>query len=187
MAALDGAPVGHRHPDTRVGAGDRIGTRVLDQRDAAFGEHVLQHGRGVGVLVRQDLIAAGHHGHRDTELGVSVDELGAGDAGADHDEVLGQSLQIVELTPVEDAFAVRRGVGQHPRARACGDQHHVGRQLTHPPVEPGDLDAVLRHARTIVDQLAAALDQVDAFVAQPLGDVGGLRRGQGLHPLVDLR
>ena len=40
--------------------------------------------------MRQDLVAAGHHGDPYAELGVGVAELGAGDAGTHDDEVLGQ-------------------------------------------------------------------------------------------------
>ena len=79
--------------------------------------------------MRQDLIAAGDNRHRNAQFGVGVDELGASDAGADHDKVLGQLLQVIELAPVQDSLAVGLGVGQHPRAGAGGDQHDVGPQL----------------------------------------------------------
>ena len=106
VAALDGPAVGQGHQHAGIGTGHRVRAGILDQFDAAFGEDSLQHGGGVGVLVGQDLVAAGHHRDVDAQFGVGVHEFGTGDTGADHDQVLGQRLQIVELTPVQDALAV---------------------------------------------------------------------------------
>ena len=137
--------------------------------------------------MRQDLVAAGHHGDRHAELGVRVDELGAGHAGPDDDEVFGQLVEVVELAPVEDAFAVGLRAAQYTRAGASGDEYDIGLDLADRSIVLGDLDGVCSHARHIVDQLAAAGDQRHALVAQPFGNVGGLRGGQGLDTLVDLR
>ena len=159
---------------------------VLDQCHAALGEGLLQHGGGVGVLVRQDLVAAGHDGDLDAELGVGVAELGAGDAGPDDDQVLGQFGEVVELAPVQDALAVGHRVGQHARAGAGGDQHHVGLQHADLAVRCGDLHPVVRHAGHVVDEFATAGDDVDVLAQQLAADVGRLRPGQRLDPVVDL-
>jgi hypothetical protein len=173
-------------PDPVGGAGDRLRAGVLDQRDAAGDQGVLQHGGGVGVLVRQDLVAAGHHRHLHPELGVGVDELRAGDAGADDHQMLGQLVQVVELAPVQDPLTVGFGAGQDPRAGAGGDEHHVGLQGALPAVVAGDLDGVGGQALHLVDQLTAPGDQRDTRVDELLGDVGGLGGRQPLDPLVDL-
>ena len=49
------------------------------------------------------------------EFAVGAGELGPGDARADHDEVLGQLGQVVDLLPGQDPLAVRLRAGQHPR------------------------------------------------------------------------
>ena len=170
-----------------VTTGHRLGAGILDERDAALGEHLLEHGGRVGVLVRQDLVAAGDHGHVDAEFGVGVDELRARHAGADHDEVVGQVGEVVELAPGQNPLAVRTGVGQHAGTGARRDQHDVGVEHLLGAVGLGDLDPVLGHAWYRVDEFAATADQRDALAAQPLGDVSRLRGGKPLHPVVDLR
>ena len=90
MATLDRAAIGHCYQNPVIDAGNRLSAGVFDQPDPAFGKRLLQHQRGVGVLVRQYPVPAGHHRHRDTEFGVGIDEFGAGDTRADDDEVVGQ-------------------------------------------------------------------------------------------------
>ena len=89
MASVDDAAISHRHSHPGAGPHHRIGAGVLDQRHAALGEHLLEHRGGIAVLVREDLVAAGHHRHRDTEFGVGVAEFRAGDTGAHDHQVLG--------------------------------------------------------------------------------------------------
>ena len=68
-----------------------IGPRALEQPDPAAEELVLEGGGDLGVLLREDLLAGDDQGHLAPERREHVHELDAGDAGADHDEVLGQS------------------------------------------------------------------------------------------------
>ena len=186
MAALHDAAVGHRHPHPGVGAQHRIGAGVFDQRHAAFGEHLFEHRGGVGVLVRQDLIAAGHHRHGDTEFGVGIAELCAGDTGAHDHQVFGQFSEVVELAPVEDSLAVRLGAGQHPGPRAGSDEHHVGLEHTDLAVMGGDLNPVVCHPGHVVDQLGVTGHHSDLLAQQLGADIGGLRAGQGFDAVVDL-
>ncbi len=168
------------------GPGHRVGAGVLDQLHAAVGEGLLEHGRRVGVLVRQDLVAAGHHGDGYAEFGVGVAELGSGDAGPDDDEVSRQFRQVVELAPVQDPLAVGLGIRQHSRAGPGGDQHDVGLERADPAAGGGDLHAVVGHAGGVVDQLAATVHHGDALTQQLVADVGGLRLRQRLDAVVDL-
>ena len=164
MAALDGPAVGQGHQHAGVGTGHRVRAGILDQFDAALGEDPLQHSRRVGVLVGQYLIPAGDHGDVDAQFGVGVYEFGTGDTGPHHDQVLGQGLQIVELTPVQDAFAVGPRGRQLAGAGAGGDQHHVGLVGTGAAVRRGRLDAVRCQTKRRVDQLAPTGDHLDARV-----------------------
>ena len=187
VAALDGAAVGHRHQHAVVGAGHRVGARVLDQRHAAFGEHLLEHRGGVGVLVRQDLVAAGHHGDLHAELGVGVDELGAGDAGADDDEVLGQRRR-GHRAGASSGFARRRA----PRWAAPAGW----RRWRSARRRPVSLPTVPSCAVTLT--VCAAMPgtsstssprpamSVTPSLRSRVGDVGGLRRRQRLDAVVDL-
>jgi len=93
----------------------------------------------------------------------------------------------VTPAPVQDAFAVGLGVGQHPRAGARGDQHDVGSQLADRAVVCGDLDGVRSHAGHVVDQLAATRDQRHALALQASRDIDRLCGRQLFDAVVDLR
>ena len=81
--------------------------RLPDDVHPAAGEDVLDQQRGVGVLARHDAVAAGDQRDLAAQREVGAGELRPGHAGADHDEVLGQLRQVVDLLPVEDSLAVR--------------------------------------------------------------------------------
>ena len=136
--------------------------------------------------MRQDLIAAGHHRHPDAEFGIGVAHLRAGDTGADDHQMLRQIDQVVELTPVQDSLAVGNRPRQHPRPGPGGDQHHVCLEDTLLAGNCGDSHTVMRHPGHGVDQLGPTLNDVDLFMQQLRGDVGRLRPGERLDPVVDL-
>ena len=83
-----------------------------------------------------------------------------------------QRVQVVELTPGQDAFAVRLGRRQNPRARPGGDQHHVGVVLTDCPVGGGGFDAVVGQPQCAIAQLAAGGNHAHTHAEQLGGDVG---------------
>ncbi len=124
--------------------------------------------------MRQDLVAAGHHGDLDAEFGVRVAELRARHAGPDDHEMFGKLGEVVELAPVEDALAVGHRRRQHPRARAGGDEHDVGLEHADLAVGCGHLHSVVGHAGDVVDQFTAALNDGDTVAQQLTADVGGL-------------
>ena len=186
VACVDDAAVSHRHSHPGFGPDHRISAGILDQRHTALGEHLLEHHGGIAIFMRQDLIAAGHHRHRDAEFGVGVAEFRAGDTGAHDHQMFGQLGEVVELSPVKDSLTVRFGAGQHPGTRASGDQHHVGLEHPGPTIGGGDLNPVICHPRHAVDQLGAAGHHVDIRRQQLGADIGRLRTCQGLDPVVDL-
>ena len=96
---------------------------------AASAEDVLDDGRRVGVLAGQHPVARGDQHDLAAEAEVGVRQLGAGDAGADDDQLLGQLLQVVDLLPGEDALAIRHRRGHGPGRRAGGHQDDVRREL----------------------------------------------------------
>ncbi len=69
---------------------DADGPGTLVEPDAATEEVVLERGGHLGILLRQHLLAAHDEGHLAAERREHVDELHTGDAGPDHDQVLGQ-------------------------------------------------------------------------------------------------
>ncbi|GMA88318.1 hypothetical protein GCM10025868_35680 [Angustibacter aerolatus] len=79
-----------------AGAGDGGRARAVQHGHAAAAEHVLDHLGGVGVLAGQHAVAGADQGDGAAEAEVGVRELGAGDAGADDHDVLGQVGQVVE-------------------------------------------------------------------------------------------
>ena len=111
----------------------RRGPAALGDPAAAGLEDLLEHLGGVGVLAGQHLVAGGDQRDRHAGLEVAGGELGAGDAGADDDEVLGHLLELVDVAPVEDPLAVGLGAGQHPRVGAGGDEDDVALQLLGDP------------------------------------------------------
>ena len=155
---------------------------------AAAPEDVLQHGGGVRVLAGQHPVAGGDEGDLGAERLVGAGELGAGDAGADHDQLLGELVEVVDLRPVQDALAVGQRVRDLARVAAGGDQHGVGVErllgCRRPPV-------------TI--DLARAVGGLRAGSSRPRprmhpgagpghggGDVVGLGEREPLHAPVDL-
>jgi hypothetical protein len=100
--------------------------------------------------------------------------------------VLRQLLELVELTPVEDALAVGDRAGQHARGGTGGDQDDVGGQLLG-AVLRRDGDLVGREAGLVVAEAGFADDDADAFALDAGADVGGLGQREALHPAVDGR
>ena len=86
-------------------------------------EVVLERRRDLGVLLRQHLLAADDQRDLAAERREHVHELDAGDARADHDEVLGELRRRVGVAGGEHALAVDRapsrgcGAGDRWRAR----------------------------------------------------------------------
>src|SRR5579859_2245980 len=178
------APVLQGHLDTVTGVCDTRCACLADERAATRGEHVLDHGSGVRVLAGQHTITRGHQRDRNADLGVAAREFGAGDTGADHDEMLGRLGQFVDVTPRQDAFAVRARRVEHSRRTTGGEQHDVrldvgrDRAVRVEDVEPmGARRLRRRESRT-------ARHQRDAVVCQAIADVGGLLRGQRLDAVV---
>src|SRR5690606_34352052 len=176
VGALGGAAVLQGHDHAVGGALDGGGPRAAHDVHATAPVDLLEHLGAVGVLVGHHAVAAGDERHLGAERAVGAGELGPGDAGADDDEVLGKLVQVVQLTPGEDALAVRLGAGEDARRGAGGDQHHVG---------PDRAVARLDHLR--VDEPALRPDDLDALGLDTRGDVGGLSLGELLHALVDQR
>ena len=99
---------------------------ALEQLHAALQEVVLEHRGDLGILLRQHLLAADDQRHLGAEAAEHVDELHAGDAGADDGDVLGEDRRRVAVARGEDPLAVGRAPVGNARARAGGDQHGVG-------------------------------------------------------------
>ena len=93
------------------------GAAPLGDLPAAGLEDLLHDGGRVGVLAGQHLVAGGDERDRHAGLQVAGGELGTGDPGADHHQVLGHLLEVVDVAPVEDALAVGLGAGAAPAGR----------------------------------------------------------------------
>ena len=92
-------------------------------------ERLLEHRGDLGVLDRQHLLAG--HEQRDlrAERVEEVRELHAGDAGTDHDRVLGDLGRRVRVAGGEHALAVDGDEVGDAGARAGGDDDEVGGEL----------------------------------------------------------
>ena len=77
----------HGDPVTRVV--DAHGARALEEAHAAAEQLVLQRRRDLGILLGQHLLPGHDQGDVAPERAEHVDELHAGDTGADHHEVVG--------------------------------------------------------------------------------------------------
>ena len=174
MRALDLAPVGERHGHHVTGAGHGLHPGAREHVHPAAGEHLLEDLGGVGVLAGQHPVAAGDQGDRDAEGEVAGRELGAGDAGADHDQLGRHLVEVVDLFPGQDPLAVRLRGGQGARRGAGGDQDGVRLERL-----------VAGHHPCGAVEPAARLHDPDALLLQPLRDVVALRVRQRLDPPVD--
>ena len=138
---------------------------------AAF-EDALKDLGGVGVRARQHAVAAGNQGDLGAEAVVGGGEFGAGDAGTDHDQFLGELVHVVDLRPVQDAVAVRARGGQLARVGADGQQDRVGLHRLG-AVGGQDLDGV------VVQHLAGADQDADVLVFQALAGCPRTAAGPG--------
>jgi len=118
----DRLAAGKLNGDGVAGSAYGGGSGVVHDLHAAAAEDPLDRHGGVRVLVRHHAVAARYKRDRYAHRKVSRGELGTGDAGADHDQVLGEGRQVIDLAPGEDALAVGDRVGQLPGCRAGRDQ-----------------------------------------------------------------
>ncbi len=141
VRALDGAAVDERHDDAVGGALDGGRPRLVEHLHAALAEDVLDDGGGVGVLAGQHPVAGRDEDDLRAEAEVGLGELGAGDAGPDDDEVLGQLVEGVDLLPGEDALAVGLRIVSMTRGAApvaTSDDVGVERRASVPSASVGD-------------------------------------------------
>ena len=138
---------------------DGLGPGALVEADAAAQEVGFEGGCHLRVLGGQDLLAADHERHVAAEGLEHVDELHAGDAGADDDEVVGHLGRRVGLAGGEDALAVDGGPVGDAGAAAGGEHDHVGFDL---------LEAVGGLGNHLVGALehSGALDEPDVLVLE---------------------
>ena len=137
----------------------------LSSRTPRLQEVVLERGRHLGVLLRQHLLAADDERDLRAERREHVDELHAGDAGADHDEVLGQLGRRVGVAGGEHAVAVdgwpSRGCGAGCR---CDSSDGVGVAAPRAP------SAVSTTTSCGPVKAAGALDHAHALALEQAGD-----------------
>src|SRR5690606_15944328 len=126
VGAFGGAAVFEGDHHAVGGAFDGGGAAAAHDVHAAAAVDLFEDFGAVGVFVGHHAVAAGDEGDLGAERAVGAGELGAGDAGADDDELFGELVEVVELPPGEDAFAVGFGAGEDARGGAGGHQHHVG-------------------------------------------------------------
>ena len=130
VRTVDRAAVVARDEDLVAFAADRGRARALQQLHAAPEELVLEHGRDLGILGRQHLLARHDQRHLRAERAEHVRELDAGHARADHDEVLGDLGRRVRLARREDALAVDRA---STRARGAATRSRAGSRRPRSP------------------------------------------------------
>ncbi len=152
---------------------------LFEHLHAALAEDVLDDRGGVGVLAGQHPVAGRDEDDLRAEAEVGLRELGAGDAGPDDDDALGQLVEGVDLLPGQDPLAVGAHRVHDPGCGAGGEEDDVGGQLARRAVrELGD------------DALAArdpgrAAQHRDADLLEAALDVGALRGGELEDPAVD--
>src|SRR5690606_31050805 len=185
VAAFDDGAVVEFDFDAVRGAAGRGGPGMIPDVHAALLEDLADDFGGLGVLVGHDAVPRGDEGDRRAHGEVGGGELGAGDAGADHDEVLGEFVEVVELAPGEDALAVggRRGevAGRGPGAQ----QDDVAVGVVGLAFEGGDAELVDVVVAGLQSECRTPVDDVDAGGDDLLGDVGGLLGGQAPDSTVD--
>ena len=180
MRALDGATVlePHDDPGCRPLAGRH--PRPAQDLHPAAPEHVLDDRRGIGVVARQDVLARGDEDDLGTQPEVCLGELGAGDAGSDDDEPLGQLGELVDLLPGEDPLAVGHRGLHHPGSRPRRDEDDVGREVL------GGAVLGRRPHEGRADERAHSRYGAHPDLVHPGGDVAALGGGEPEDPVVDL-
>ncbi len=173
MGALDPAAVVTDDGDAVVAPFQARGPGALEQLDAPGQEVLLEGGRHLRVLLRQDLLAADDERDLGAHRGEEVDELDAGHAGADDRDVLGQDLGRVGLAGRQDPVAVGLGPVRDAGPAPGAEEHGVGRD--------GDLAvAGVGHDRVGAGQATRAPQDADLLAIQQFGD-------RGLEPVLDGR
>ena len=162
-------------PPSRV---DRGHPGLRQQVHPAPDEHVLEHGRGVGVLAGQHPVAARDQGDPAAEREVGTGELRTRDARADHDQVVGQIGEVVHLLPGEDPFAVGLRLGRDAWRGSGGQQYDVGSE----PLLA--VAGVHDHGVRPVEP-TTPLDDRHALLLEPSRDVVTLVPGELLDARVD--
>ena len=137
--------------------GDARGACALEEVHAPAEELVLEHGRHLGVLQRQHLLARDDERHLAAERAEHVRELDAGHARADHAQVTRDLRRRIRLAGGEHALAVERRPVGDPRPGAGGDHEDVARDLG------AAAGLALDRDRVRVDEAGGAADELHAL------------------------
>ena len=188
VRAVNLAPVlrGHQHVAV-LGAVNGFHAAVLFKLHAALAQHGFEDVGGIGIIMRQDAIARGHHRNFDAQLSEGGDKLGTGDTGPHHNEVLRQLGKVIYLLPGQDALAIRLGAGQNAWGGAGShqDEVRIQRLLVSILIEDrGDLVPTKGIGLLILREVRAAIDNAGAQGIHGIADITGLLSRQVLHALV---
>ncbi len=115
VAACDGPAIREIDLDAVVDPAGGLGPSPAQHGHSSALEHLLEHPGRVGVLPGQHPVPGGDKRHVRAERLVGAGELGAGDTGADDNQMLGQFPQVVEMAPGENSLAVRYDSRQDSR------------------------------------------------------------------------
>ena len=108
-----------------IHAHHRIDPRVLHQGHPSLRQHGFQHIRSISVVVWQDSIPRSHHCDFHPELRKCRHEFRAGHAGTNHNQMLRQFSNVIDLLPGHDPLTVGLCPRQNTRRRTSRHQHQI--------------------------------------------------------------
>ena len=148
----------------------RTGTR--HHSHAATLKDVLQHASCVLVLTRKHTVTRRHQGHLRTQTVIRRRELRTGHTRTNHNQLLGNLGEVVQLSPGQDAFAVRHTGRHFTRMRTHRQQHKVR-------VQRVDQTRLISHLDSVaVKEFTGTVNNLHASRSQGTLNVGGLLLGQ---------
>ena len=163
---------GHNHAGAVLGALNSSGTRTRHHSHAATLKDVLQHTGCVLVLAGKHTVTRRHQGHLRTQAVICRGELRTGHTRTNHNQLLGNLGEVVQLSPGQDALAVRHTGRHFTRMRTHRQQHKVRLQGVDQTSLISHLDGVA------VQELTGTVNNLHTRRSQGALNVGGLLLSQ---------
>ena len=148
----------------------RTGTR--HHSHAATLKDVLQHTSCVLILAGKHAVTRRHQGHLRTQTVIRRSELRTGHTRTNHNQFLGNLGEVVQLSPGQNAFAVRHTGRHFTRMRTHRQQHKVR-------VQGVDEARLISHLDSVaVQELTGTVNNLHSCRGQGTLNVGRLLLGQ---------
>ncbi|CNJ34252.1 Uncharacterised protein [Mycobacterium tuberculosis] len=163
---------GHDNAGAILGTLNSSRTGTGHHSHAATLKDVLQHAGCVLVLTGKHTVTRRHQGHLRTQTVIRRRELRTGHTRTNHNQLLGNLAEVVQLGPGQDALTVRHAGRHFTRMRTHRQQHKVRLQGVNQTRLVSYLDGVA------VQKLAGTVNNLHASRSQGTLNIGRLLLSQ---------